>query len=229
VPVVRPAGAPPFSGAFSIRATLDSSGRVAEVRTSSSLSEAAVPYIRAAMESVRQWQYDPPADAPISFSIAVTVPQSGDLVAMQAVDGRDPIRFSVGGRAGRSSGAVGGVVGVSSADRPGVTPGSVAPPAPGAPVRVGGAVLQPTMTWHVNPEYPAIGQSARVQGVVILEAVIGDDGRVQDTRVLRSIPLLDQAAVDAVRQWEFTPTMLNGQPVPVIMTVTVQFTLPEQP
>jgi protein TonB len=64
-----------------------------------------------------------------------------------------------------------------------------------------------------------------VQGVVILETVIGPDGKVQDARVLRSIPLLDQAAVESVRQWEFTPTLLNGSPVPVIMTVTVQFSL----
>jgi protein TonB len=60
---------------------------------------------------------------------------------------------------------------------------------------------------------------------VILESLIGADGRVQDARILRSIPLLDQAALDAVKQWEFTPTMLNGQPAPVIMTITVQFTL----
>ena len=77
----------------------------------------------------------------------------------------------------------------------------------------------------VKPIYPAIAQSARVQGVVIIEATIGPDGKVQDAKVLRSIPLLDQAALDAVRQWEFTPTLLNGVPVPVIMTVTVNFTL----
>jgi protein TonB len=68
-----------------------------------------------------------------------------------------------------------------------------------------------------------------VQGVVILEAIIGQDGRILDARVLRSIPLLDQAALDAVKQWEYTPTLLNGVPVPVIMTVTVQFTLPAPP
>jgi len=78
---------------------------------------------------------------------------------------------------------------------------------------------------NVNPVYPSIAQSARVQGVVIIEATIGPDGRVQDTKVLRSIPLLDQAAVDAVKQWTYTPTLLNGVPVPVIMTVTVNFTL----
>ena len=67
--------------------------------------------------------------------------------------------------------------------------------------------------------------TAKVQGVVILEVTIDGEGHVADTRVLRSIPLLDQAAIDAVRQWEFTPTLLNGQPTAVRMTVTVQFTL----
>jgi protein TonB len=90
---------------------------------------------------------------------------------------------------------------------------------------VGGQIKPPTKTKDVKPVYPPIAQSARVQGVVIIEATIGANGRVQDARVLRSIPLLDQAALDAVRQWEFTPTLLNGVPVPVIMTVTVQFTL----
>ena len=83
----------------------------------------------------------------------------------------------------------------------------------------------PTKTKNVQPVYPPIAQSARVQGVVIIEATIGADGRVKDAKVLRSIPLLDQAALDAVKQWQFTPTLLNGVPVPVIMTVTVNFTL----
>jgi protein TonB len=92
-------------------------------------------------------------------------------------------------------------------------------------VRVGGNIKPPTKTKDVRPVYPAIAQSARVQGVVIVEATIGPDGRVAEARVLRSIPLLDQAALDAVKQWQFTPTLLNGQAVPVIMTVTVNFTL----
>jgi protein TonB len=99
------------------------------------------------------------------------------------------------------------------------------PPPPPPPVRVGGQIKAPVRVKNVNPVYPSIAQSARVQGVVIIEATIGPDGRVQDTKVLRSIPLLDQAAVDAVRQWTYTPTLLNGVPVPVIMTVTVNFTL----
>jgi protein TonB len=78
----------------------------------------------------------------------------------------------------------------------------------------------------VRPEYPAIAKQARVSGIVIAEITIDAEGRVSDARVIRSIPLLDQAALDAVRQWEFTPTLLNGAPVPIIMTVTVNFTDP---
>ena len=92
-------------------------------------------------------------------------------------------------------------------------------------MRVGGAIRQPTKLKDARPVYPAIAQSARVQGVVIIEATIGPDGRVQDAKVLRSIPLLDAAALDAVKQWVYSPTTLNGVPVPVIMTVTVNFTL----
>jgi len=92
-------------------------------------------------------------------------------------------------------------------------------------VRVGGQIKAPTKTRNVQPIYPLIAQSARVQGVVIIEATIDPDGKVANTRVLRSIPLLDQAALDAVRKWEFEPTRLNGVAVPVIMTVTVNFTL----
>lgn len=93
------------------------------------------------------------------------------------------------------------------------------------PVRVGGNIRVPTKTRDSKPEYPPIAQSARVQGVVILEAIIGEDGNIANARVMRSIPLLDAAALSAVSQWQFTPTHLNGQPVPVIMTVTVNFTL----
>jgi len=105
------------------------------------------------------------------------------------------------------------------------TPGAADDPPPQAPLRVHGNIKTPTKVRHVNPVYPPEAQEARIQGVVILETTIDPNGIVSDAKVLRSIPLLDQAAVDAVMQWEFTPTMLNGAPVPVIMTVTVNFTL----
>lgn len=99
------------------------------------------------------------------------------------------------------------------------------PPKTREPVRPGGDIRIPQKIRHVAPVYPPIAQSAGVAGTVILEAVIGENGRIRDLRVLRSIALLDRAAMDAVRQWQFTPTLLNGVPVPVVMTVTVTFQL----
>ena len=93
------------------------------------------------------------------------------------------------------------------------------------PLRIGGEIRAPMKVHDVKPVYPPIAQSARVQGVVIVEAVIDETGRVAATRVLRSIPLLDAAAVAAVEQWEFMPTSINGQPTAVIMTLTVNFML----
>jgi len=95
-----------------------------------------------------------------------------------------------------------------------------------APIRVGGNIKEPLKIHDVRPVYPADAMASQVQGVVILEAVIGPQGNVTDARIMRSVSAsLDQAALDAVRQWVFTPTLLNGVPVPVIMTVTVNFTL----
>src|SRR4051794_8473998 len=99
------------------------------------------------------------------------------------------------------------------------------PPAQLAPARIGGVIKPPRKIQDVAPVYPELARTARVSGVVIIEATIDEQGGVQDARVLRSIPLLDRAAVDAVRQWRFTPTVLNGQVIPVVMTVTVNFRL----
>jgi TonB family protein len=93
-----------------------------------------------------------------------------------------------------------------------------------APVRIGGRIMPPRKIKDVKAVYPEIARSARVSGEVTIEATIGADGKVIDARVVRSIPLLDQAALDAVRQWEYLPTLLNGVPVPVLMTVTINFT-----
>jgi periplasmic protein TonB len=109
-------------------------------------------------------------------------------------------------------------------DAPAPVPSSPAA-GPPAPVRPGGNIKPPTKTRDVAPTYPPIAQAARVEGFVILEATIGPDGKVRDAIVLRSIPTLDAAALAAVRQWEYSPTLLNGVPVPVVITVTVQFRL----
>lgn len=94
---------------------------------------------------------------------------------------------------------------------------------PTGPVRVGGDVTEPRKTRHVNPIYPAIAVSAAIEGTVIIEATIGTDGTVKNARVLRTMPMLDESALAAVRQWVYTPTKLNGQPVEVVMTVSVSF------
>ncbi len=94
-----------------------------------------------------------------------------------------------------------------------------------APLRVGGHIKPPVKVRDVKPIYPPEAQAAGVQGVVILEVTIDRSGNIFEGRVLRGQPLLDQAALDAVKQWQFQPTMLNNELVPVIMTVTVNFTL----
>jgi TonB family protein len=92
--------------------------------------------------------------------------------------------------------------------------------------RVGGGV-EPPKRLDV-PQYPIEAQAAGIQGVVLVEVVINETGIVTDAKVARSIPMLDEAALRAVRQWKFDPTIVSGQPVPVRMTVTVNFTLPRR-
>jgi protein TonB len=77
----------------------------------------------------------------------------------------------------------------------------------------------------VRPAYPTAAREAGIEGVVILEVKIGADGGVEAARVLKSIPLLDEAALDAVKQWKFVPTLLNGQPTSIMMTTTINFAI----
>jgi len=226
---------------LTLRVTINGLGRVAEVRTTMGAiggrvargvepagRAGAVPgafneaFAKAATDAVRQWIYEAPAEAPISFDVTLAFTPGAETVLLMH---GGPV---TGGRTGGGFGVVaGGVGGVSG----GVLTAPPPPPPPPPPnwaagaIRVGGNMPPPTKVKNVAPVYPPLAESARVQGVVILETIVGADGKVQDARVLRSIPLLDQAALDAVKQWEFTPTMLNGSPVPIVMTVTVQFTL----
>jgi periplasmic protein TonB len=124
-----------------------------------------------------------------------------------------------GGVAGGVEGGVaGGVVGGVVGGLANVQPQQEA-------VRVGGQIKEPKKLKNVNPEYPPIARKARVQGVVQLECTISPQGKVTNVTVVKGIPLLNKAAEEAVKQWVYTPTLLNGVPVPVIMTVTVNFRL----
>lgn len=119
-----------------------------------------------------------------------------------------------------------GIIGGSEIEISGVVipPPIVAPPTASGPVRVGGDIRPPQRVAYVAPVYPTLALTARVQGLVIIEATIDSRGQVQAARVLRSdSALLNDAALTAVQQWTYTPTLLNGVPTSVIMTVTVHF------
>ena len=120
--------------------------------------------------------------------------------------------------------SIGTIDGIGRTDI-GVVVAPAAPPAPMAPTRLHAGIREPRKMVDVAPAYPQLAQASHVEGLVVIEAIIDARGIVQSARVLRSVPLLDQAALDAVRQWRYTPALLNGVPVPVIMTVTVNFTL----
>lgn len=121
-------------------------------------------------------------------------------------------------RSGIEDGGTGVVDGV------GVSTVPTAPPVQ-SPIRLHSGIRTPSKIVHVPPVYPEIARASHVQGVVIIEATIDPQGHVQATRVVKSVALLDQAALEAVRQWKFTPTLLNGTAVPIVMTITVNFTL----
>jgi protein TonB len=125
---------------------------------------------------------------------------------------------------GSPGGVEGGVSGGVAGGIVGGLPGVPAPPSPTV-VRIGGAVREPRKLKQVNPEYPAVARLAHIEGIVVLECLIDSDGRVKDVQVLRAPPVLADAAVDAVRQWVYAPTLVNGVPSQALMTVTVRFEL----
>ena len=98
-------------------------------------------------------------------------------------------------------------------------------PKPAGPLRAAQLPVPPEKIVDVKPVYPDLARVARREGVVVMEAVLDTGGRVTQLRVIKSEPLLDQAALDAVRQWRYTPTVYGGHPVSVLMTITVRFSL----
>jgi protein TonB len=126
---------------------------------------------------------------------------------------------------GVPGGIAGGIVGGIS-EVPPPPPPPPPQPAPVEPFRIGGDIRPPTLLHRVEPTYPDLALRAHVAGTVILEAIIDAAGAVQSVNVLRSVPLLDTAAMDAVEQWRYAPTILNGRPVPVKLTVVLTFKIP---
>jgi protein TonB len=143
-------------------------------------------------------------------------PSSGGVVG--GVPGGVP-----GGSAG---GVIGGIIGsVPTAAPPPPPPVKVEKPVTPQRIRVGGNVQQAKLVRQPKPVYPPLAKQARISGVVKLDAIIGKDGTIQNLRVVSGHPLLVPAALEAVKQWVYQPTLLNGEAVEVVTQIDVNFTL----
>jgi protein TonB len=195
--------------ALIVQVTLDASGRVAEIRrTQGPLLQPAIgspndvaaqrvaadAVLRSAAAALNEWRFDAPANGPITFSL--------------------------------SFGFVGGQTSSTLTDPSEVLPPQVAAApwaAAAGAMPTSEALKPPKKTRYVKPVYPKAALDARVQGEVLLEVVIGTSGRVTDTRVLKSVPLLDQAAIEATMLSRYEPVEINGIPVSVVSTVSHSF------
>jgi protein TonB len=158
-----------------------------------------------------------PVEAPSRIIAEAFIPSTEDV---EGVEG--------GVEGGIAGGVLGGVIGGLSEAPPPPPPPPPAAPAKRAPVRIGGQLTAPALVHRVNPVYPEVAVLAQVTGIVILEATVDAQGAVESVRVLRSVPLLDRAAIEAVRQWRYTPLVLNGVPSPFVLTVTLSFSMPRR-
>jgi len=163
---------------------------------------------------------------PPSQQTQTTSPDKAPLDPPDAIKPESMIEFSRSGSAQTDGDDTGTPFGIPGAVGPPVA-GLPPPPPPveRKPMRVGGLIQPPRRIVSVAPIYPPPAQQARIDGAVTIEALIGEDGKVRNAKVIQGKPMLSDAALTAVRQWVFTPTRLNGEPVAVIMTVTVVFSL----
>lgn len=143
--------------------------------------------------------------------------------------GASPSSAVVGAPGGVPGGVPGGAAGGILGGVLGGTPNLPPPPPPPEPVRVGGNVRQPRVLKLVQPHYPPEAVHARVEGVVVLEATVTERGTVEKVKVISGPQLLVNAAIEAVQSWRYEPTILNGTPVPVILTAKVNFSLANSP
>jgi len=169
----------------------------------------------------------PPPAAPMKIVRPVRVIQPQRMVAPTVIPKRIEIvreeapdvgvagGVGVVGGTGTLGGSLGGIIGAPPPPKPVVT----------APVRIGGNVMEAKALERTQPVYPAIAKAAHVQGTVVLHAIISKAGTVDQLQLVSGPPLLVSAAMDAVRQWRYRPTLLNGEAVEVDTTIQVVFTL----
>ncbi len=184
----------------------------------------------------------PPPTAPLTHVKAVRVVSdivNGQLRAPSRIPSKvlmtrevePPTAFTggvVGGvPGGIPGGQLGGVIGgiISGISRPVPVPKLYKPVSVPQRVRVSQGVTRGLLTRQVQPTYPVLAKEARIQGVVMLTAIIAKDGTIQKLQVMSGHPMLIPAAINAVKQWRYKPYLLNGQPVEVVTTITVDFSL----
>jgi TonB family protein len=206
---------------------IDKSGRVRDPKVAKSIPE----LDQSAINAARSWRFavsrvnGAPAEVSAFLVFAFIIrneaspPDELDLARFYVERGdyapTEAALTRALGTIGREADCVAAVVSAASAQREA-----------GAQRNAGGSPMKPPLKIKdVKPTYPALAQRARVSGVVVIEGIVDVDGRVRCARVLRAVPLLDQAALDAVSQWEFAPFSLNGTPTPFRLTMTVNFTL----
>ena len=186
-------------------------GRLGRLVTPRTLAIAAIVLLACAIPL--QLRRDKPAAqaSPSTVEVGIT-PQPADTVkpADAATNGANKI-------APRSTAGTATPAGVAGR-RPGVA-------AQYGPIRVGGVIKPPIRLVSVNAIYPEEARAAGIEGAVVMRITIGEDGSVTNVLVLRSVPMLDEAAIESVLQWQYQPTLLNGLPVEVEMNATVNFTL----
>jgi TonB family protein len=218
-----------IEGIVIMEATTDLYGRVADVKVLRS-----IPALdKAAVDAVKQWVYEPMVingkPQRVTFTVTVRFKRDGDKKPTAGGVVGGVIGGVQGGVAtGVEGGVAGGVQGgVQGGVEGGVKGAQELAKFDGDAVRAVGEVKPPKLVKEVSPVYPKEARRARVEGIVILEAKTDEQGNVVETRILRSIPVLDQAAVDAVKQWKYEPMVINGKPHGVVFTVTVRFNLEE--
>ena len=203
-------------GTVIVEATTDIYGRVLTVKVLRS-----IPLLdQAAIDAVKQWVYEPflvngkPRE--VSFTVAVVFDLEKDKDEAKVVGVLGGV---VGGVVGDVEGGVaGGVISTEEAAKLMQLP----------PVKIEGGLKEPQKLKSVDPVYPEVAKKARIQGEVVLEVETDIYGQVMNIKMLRSISALDQAAIDAVRQWIYQPFIVDGKPRRAIFPVTVNFTLKEK-
>jgi TonB family protein len=215
-----------------LRVTVDESGYVAEVRrlgapmlaawrhpllTDDSMSSVFEALVAASTDAVKQWRYDAPKEGPIAFDVTIAfAPETEPRVVSQPMV---PVAVVPPDR------PVDGPVfsAVEPLDAPPVEWAEGLKPLSAYMAKI---LVPPTKTKHVAPVYPQDAKDAHLQGLVVIQARVELDGRISHARVLKSVPALDPAALDAVLQWEFAPLVIDGEGVAYLLTTTVVFTAP---